>query len=511
VGWERVNITRPGYVTSYAIDKKTGYLAATASIGLNNLDGAFASDQYAAWAPESGSFNGTSSQRYLERRMPLWIEICYPELGMPTNALYPATTLYPSLTLYPSGNGDTAGTKVEQSFWGFIPAGSFNKSTKAGGLSSLNITAEDAIAEIARRIVRNPRTWEDYHLSRSDPADDSLFHEIAYLATQREVYNYCGDSSFESSAPSSSWANLLSSSTTGEFIGSRCGPVSGTNPNYYQTLTIPLTAGERFTFSIYVYSTSAITMAAQLGEYVGITAGAYTSASGTHSGKGWDRIEVTHEVESSSSTRLRYTISFTGTISGAYIDAAMLVYGDYKPCFVNNINEGTAGICDYTDAASVSYDWIGIDADDVTSWGGTAANPHPWARIESGDSVWKRLKQIGDAVICRYLCITSDGILKMRSNLATGDSTPTVSISKIQGIGMGHFSPVANKLKAQGCKIDKRPNVEQVWEAEASNLPQDASKSGSKFHATIGAGDYLPDAADSPDGYEARYGDTYKD
>jgi len=387
----------------------------------------------------------------------------------------------------------------EPVFIGSIAPGSFNRSTSAGGGSTISVSAEDAISEIARRVVRKARKWDDYYLSRVTPASNSLFHEVAALATKREIYNYCADSGFEGTI-ANSWTTARSSSTAKPFLGSKSLDFAATGPTMSQRINLELSAGETFTFSLWVYSLAASAYTASIGEYDNTTLIGTTSATGNLTGKGWELVSVTATVADSSSDNLRYSFTLSGVITGAYVDACSFVYGSYKPYYINNANEGTAGVTTADNAQLGTYDWINVDADDVDY-------QHPWALVNAGDNVYQRMKEIADASIARYMYVTAGGVLKMRSNFTTGDGSPIETIAKIQSMASGQWSTVANKIKAQGCKITKRPNVECVWEARASNLERD-DDAGSVYKKTVAAGGYLPSVAESPDGYEARYGDT---
>lgn len=63
LGQTRCDITDK--VKSYSHESKDGYTAATAGLVLMNLNGEFSADQYAEFMPESYSYNGDVSERYL--------------------------------------------------------------------------------------------------------------------------------------------------------------------------------------------------------------------------------------------------------------------------------------------------------------------------------------------------------------------------------------------------------------------------------------------------------------
>jgi hypothetical protein len=500
VGYARCNITRPEVVKGYTIDRQTGYMSANASVNLLDTDGKFASDQYAPYAPEFGSYNGTIAQRYLTRKMPMWIELYFPNLGANTGTLFPSLTLYPAETLYPQGIvGDTgSNTFPETLFFGMIPQGSFLRATQWGGAGTLSVSAQDGIEEMARRVIRKTRFWEDYYLSRSVDSGNSLFHELAKIATERELFNYAVDSSFEGTT-----ANYWSSGTataTRPFFGTKSLPMTGTFITS-QYCVLDVTKNERFTFGGWFYSASAVSFNLSITERKATTEYDFTSVAISHPGTGWFYASVSHDIVDSSTDNLIYRIFGSFGAVTVYADAIMLVYGDIKPWYVNNNTQTTGAATNASNAARGVYSWIGIDADAVDYI-------HPWAVMIEGENVWNKLKELSDACIVRYMILTEDGVLKMRSNFTTGDPAVLGNIGNVNGLATSTFSPAANKIKAQGCKITKRTYTECPWMAEASNLERDTIVIGSKYQRTIPPGGFLPSITESPDGYEARYGDT---
>ena len=71
-GFTRCQITK--YVNGYNIDLPGEFKSTQAGLSLNNISGEFSADQYAAFSPENGSYNGTAAQSYLSRKIPIWIE-----------------------------------------------------------------------------------------------------------------------------------------------------------------------------------------------------------------------------------------------------------------------------------------------------------------------------------------------------------------------------------------------------------------------------------------------------
>lgn len=406
-------------------------------------------------------------------------------------------------TMFPGNYSLTTDPQFDQLFLGSIPPGSFGRSTQNGGLSTISLSAEDGIAQIAHRVIRNSRSWENYYLSRSTPANNSVFHEIAYLATKREVYNYLTNSGFEDATITDSW-NKTGSFTRGNtsiLAGNYCGIFSGTNAYITQrVLLTDISKGEIFTASIYIYSTSAISGILWLGEYPGI----YTQTAFTHSGKGWDRIVVSRTIISSATTSLLFKLESVGTWTNVPVDCAMLKYGGDIPFYVENTNSGGAysssGVSQIGSEMLGSYDWVGIDADDVSYI-------HPWAWIYQGDNVWDNMKQIGDACACRLLAIDASGVLRFRSTFGSALPASNGLIENIRAMGAGQQNIQANKFTIKGCSITKRDNVECVWQVAASNLGADAGTVSGAWGRVVADADTIPSVAfDGMTEVEATYG-----
>jgi len=495
-GKTRCNLNRSSginVVTAFSIDRDSGYKAATASMSMNNLSGEFSDDQYGTFLPKSGSYNGTSSQQYLTKTVGVEIES-----WAPSDALYPSTSLYPSASLYPDGGMYT----FERVFIGMAKNGSFSRSTKAGGKSIVSISAEDGIATIAKRVVRKSRVWENYYLSRSSPDNNSLFHSVAELATKRETYNYLTNSSFENAAIGNSWLTdgTLIRDTTAVIDGSYCGKFSGISKLFYQTVQFAdLSQGEKFTGSIYVYSTSAISGVLTISEKTGSTVNGYGTTSFTHSGTGWEKITCTYSIVNSASTSILFSVT-AASWTDVPVDCAMLKYGDDTPHMVVNSNDGASGISAVGSEMSGTYDWIGIDAGDVSYI-------HPWATVQDGDNIWAIIKQIGDSCIARVLAMDACGVLRFVSNFDDTAQTSLGSIANFDSIDSGQQALVSNSIFVKGCKIVKRTNVEAVWQVEASGLDSDDGTLSGKFSRVVAAAGTIPSVAtDGTTEIEAKYG-----
>lgn len=394
----------------------------------------------------------------------------------------------------------------DQLYLGAIAPGSFSRSTPHMDMSTVSVNAEDSISEIARRVVRKSRSWADYYLARATPSSNSVFHEIAWLATKREHYNYLTNSGFENTTIGNSWvvdAGTLTRDTTFVLQGTYCGKMvmaGATNKPSQTVLFQDLTAGEQFTGSIYIYSASAYSGAVKLYEYDGVTLKATATTSFTHSGLGWDRIVVPHTITDSNSDRIKMEISATTAVT-YYVDCAMLKYGGDVPYWVLNTNDGAAGVSAIGSEIAGTYEYVGIDADDVTY-------QHPWAWIQQDDNVWDNLKQIGDACGARNILISPGGVLRFRSGITSALPASLGSIEGMDSVGSGQQNIICNKVSVKGCKVIKKPNVECVWQAKAAGIESDAGTASGEFSRTIPAsGGTLPNVTtDGTTELDATYG-----
>ena len=498
-GRTRCNINTAGFrsVNSFTLGAEDGYKTKTASISLLNNDGQYSDDQYATFAPELGSYNGSSIQRYLTSAVGLEIETWAPT----DTGLYPSTSLYPSTTLFPSGCFYT----YEPLFRGLIPSGSFNRSTGAGGVSTISVSAEDAIAEISRRVVRRPRSVQDYYLSRATPSSNSVLHFIAELATKKEVYNYLTNSSFENATIGDSWSTTgtLTRISTAALADSYAGNFSGTDKALSQTVMFAdLTKGESFTGSIYIYSASAINGTLVLTDNDSGGVNGTTSTAWAHTGKGWEKATCEHAITDSTSDRIVFTCNFTGTVANIPVDCAMLKYGGDIGWIVINSNSGTtysaSGVSAIGSEMSASYDYVGIVADDVTY-------QHPWVQVEDGDNIWEEIKNVCDAILARHCFIDASNVMRIPSMLSSALPASLGSLPAAAQIASGQQRVTANKLTVQGVQILEWHKPQTLWMAESANIEDDSDSDG-KFSRTLADGETFPSIAiDGVVTYEAKY------
>jgi hypothetical protein len=236
LGRSRCNVTSFG--TSFTLEKSREN-AMSGSPGANSLtvdlqstSGEFADDQYDTFDPPN-VYNGSSAQKYLQKRCPVSMEHWYDHLFEPL-------------------------------FLGRVDDTLFTRFSGLEGVSTVTIGAEDMVSDIAREGKRKARYWEGRKLSDATEAD-SLVHLIARLATQRTVYNFAANSSFENADITNSWivagAGATFAKSAGDaddLFGSNQGDLDYAAAICTVTQTIMFTGtkklnkGETWNFSIWV-------------------------------------------------------------------------------------------------------------------------------------------------------------------------------------------------------------------------------------------------------------------
>lgn len=470
-GFERINVTKK--CNSFSINKNGIEKAKSASITLLNKNGEFSDDQF---------------------DLPL----------VPSGSLYPSTTLYPSAATYnPSSeyyNGDNnerylqrkIGIELETYyngtfeplFRGWTSPGQFSHSVTVGGIPVITLSADDGMADIARKVIRKTRIYVDKYIVDQTNEGDSIFHLISKLALNREVYNYIGNS----------WQDATTSSTSYIF-GTDAFLVSANGEAYQYATMQNLSLYELFSFSCYVKGTAGNTVRIKLEEVTDTTINDGKTETIILNG-GWQKITVSHTIANSNSNKLLCKVN-SGT-SQIYFDGAMLVYGLEKNNFVENTS-GTSGESTWENATLHSYLFTGIDTDDSTSL-------HPWAVIKEGDSVFDALKEINDAMGCRMFSIDSTNVLRFRSAFITNLGSTLGTVTKCQSINNGMQEEIFNKLKISGVLIKTEAFFSNVWSFVSSG--EDNEASGNTYKYTMSSGEYFPDFNKSPEGYDARYDDS---
>jgi hypothetical protein len=398
----------------------------------------------------------------------------------------------------------TTDASDEPFFYGTIDRGGFTRTTSYNTTSTFSANADDLIKRIARKKVRSSRTWADYYLSRATPVSNSLWHEYVKLATDKETYNYFGNSSFEKDTIANSWLSggVGASFTRSDAIsldGTYSGRLLGTSGLYFlQSAAMSVSPGNILTFQVYGWSAVAETCTIYLEEYAGAVLVDATSSVISHPGNGWQLLSVTHTVTGTTTTSMMGTVIISGTY--LYADMAMLTYGGVKYFYVENANDGTAGTISESLAHVGTYSLLGSVAED-------ADIQHDWSVIKRGESPWEKIKALCDACLARFMHISPAGVLHFASYLATADETTSRGdIGNIYGLGKENQPIIANRITVEGVYIDVRGYPQIVWTADGSSVGNE-STDGSTFTVSLADDEYYPDNTILPGGIECLYED----
>ncbi|MGV0982615.1 MAG: hypothetical protein ACOYB0_09660 [Polynucleobacter sp.] len=460
-----------------------------ASITMHNLQGQFSDDQYDAFDPFNGCYNGP--EKYLQNRVPIEIESVYAKRFVP--GLYPSDNLYPSNNLYPSSDQTTS--YAEPLFIGRTESGAFSRSSPSHYLGKVTISANDYVAELGETKLPKAHVYNNsvaaYELSSTADESLSLVHLLARLVTKHEIKNYANNSSFENATIGNSWASsgltLTRDATYPQFGTYSAKAVSGSAGDYFrQTITFvgddKLDVGDKFNFSAYIRQGTASAVRIKIEEldnsYAALGYEDYTNC-GTTTGL-FIRDNVYHVIQSPLCNRLR--ISFVSLAASTfYVDGAMFSRGiDPAEYMLINATDGSSGICIADDAASYSYDTMAIKADSV-------ALSHPFAVVDKGDDVWKHLKYISEACIPRYLGMTPDGVFCFDIRYNETDPAVVGVIDGVKSISTSLEANGINSILVSGCLIKKYTNNVVLWDG-ASIL--DTNDAGNTRHL-VEDGEYL--------------------
>jgi hypothetical protein len=470
LGRERIRIPRTRDSTDlrgvkdFTITKTGSGKANTANLNLYNFFGQWSDDQYDAFNPFQGYYNGP--QKYLQNRVGVEIESHYITTRAP---LYPSDTLYPALNLYPSGPLGTS--CVETVFIGRTTPGAFSRNSPNWQESMVSVDAEDGISELGEtKLSRSyaydslvgytgspPATAYDYHLCDPTQESLSLVHLITRLVTKHEIRNYALNSSFENATIGNSWLAsglTLTRDATPQFGTYGAKAIATTGQYFRQTVKFEtvdfIDQGEIFNFSAFVRQGTASTVKLQIEELdnTGTLIGSATeTACGTDTGV-FTRVNVARTILSPLCTQLRITFYAVGN-STFYVDGVMLTRGiDPVDYFVLNANDGASGIGSAESYASYLYDTKAIDT-------AVSALSHPYAIVNKGDTAWDHLKDINEALIPRYVGETCDGVLKF--DFAYNEIDPAIigAIEDVASIQTSLDINQENSIKVEGIIIDK--------------------------------------------------------
>lgn len=484
VGRTRCDVSRGAVVCqSFGVQREDGYKSASARADLYCYSGELCSDQYATYAPQSGSYNGTSSEKYLAGAVGLIIEQIL-------------------------ATKDATDPPFDILFTGTCDPGSFSRSTSVGGLTMVSLHASDFIKVMSRRRVRSARSWPNYYLSRVTPNNNSVWHELAYLAAKKDIYNYVGNSGFENTTIGNSWlvsgtGAAIARSNTRPLLGTYSGNLTGSSGtlSLYQeiddsTVEPVFDVGMKLTFQMFVYATAGASITFRIQEYNGVTAGSNTVGTETHAKTGWMMYYISHTLADSTRTKVRITYS-TDSLD-TRVDCAMLTQGDVKQYYIENSADGVAGLVDAYDAQLGQYLQIGCVGEDVNY-------QHPWPYIDRDEKVYDRLCDCADACLAWYMNISPAGVLHMASAFDSAEeSSSRGDIPKVSSISQGSQKLTANKITVEGVYIIIKNSLSCVWEAK-SMIAGNENLYGDEFYYGIADNDFFPDLTVSPSGLQCIY------
>ena len=481
VGRTRCNVS--SFMTSLSTQKSTrgllsgNYGTNIAEIELKSLDGEFADDQYAAFDPANSTYNGLVTQKYMQNRCRVMLENWY-------------------------------GGDFDYLIVGRVDDNYFKRRTMRDGISFVNITVEDGVAEMGRKKIENSQAWENKDICDSTESN-SLIHLVSRVQTSKKVRNYAHNSGFENATISNAWTATtltLTRDTADEFIGSACAKmvydnIAGGQQNIYQSISFDgdekLNVGEKWTFSVILKSSAACNNDISLVERDSGGSNDFTNTTYTIAGgENYTIWSVTHTITDSDSDELRIII---------YMDDNVTLYGDMVKLFRGdrNINfyvDNTAETLDADDYAEDEYDTIGFDCDAVDI-------QHPWKRIEEGTTIWDNLTSLAGAALPNYFGMNEAGTLELRAmltNTTTNTYTDLIAEENIteddilMNIGV-ILAPRANRIIVKGSGYAKYTSKECIW--RASDMGSFTQGDADDISESIANGDKWPD----PDTYGEYY------
>jgi hypothetical protein len=423
---------------------------------------------------------------------------------------------------YLYGNPSDWGTigKVEPLFIGRTTPGAFKRDSPSKFEGYVTIDAEDGISELGETKLPASHAYNNsvsaYKMAYPTDESLSLVHEITRLVTKHEIRNYSLNSSFENATIGNSWTasglTLTRDNTYAQFGTYSAKAVAASAGQYFRQVIKFETAdfidvGDVFNFSAFIRQGTASTVKIQIEELdnSGTLIGSATeTACGTDTGV-FTRINVARTILSALCTELRITFYAIGA-STFYADGVMLTRGiDPVDYFLLNAHDGTSGIGSAEDCEVYLYDTKAIDTEDV-------ALSHPYAIVNKGDTAWDHLKDIGDALIPRYIGESCDGVLQVKFNYNETDPATIGAIENVASISTSLDINQANSIKVEGILIDKIPAAAVA--AGASQVLWDGTSvfltgSGNRLEHPIVNGAKLDSHGATV--IEAQYSDTIKE
>jgi parallel beta-helix repeat protein len=473
----RCNVT--DYVKSYWIgrERENDNAQQTAnrfSMDLYNENGEFDSAQYNAFDPANGNYNGTTSDKYLQKRCRVMMDYWYDHV--------------PQLA-----------------FVGRLTPMLFQRQSSVDNVATIHFECEDQVEEMGR--------GERYYAKRYDGADfcdpaaesDSLIHLITRLASDRTVTNYLANSSFENATISDSWsvsgAGATFTKQGGGLYGSNQGDLVYGAATCYASQCVmfdedkKLNVEEKYTFSVYLKSASACGHNIRISEQDSGGENDYTDAAWSLSGgEGWTKFSVTHEITDGDSDRLYAMVLLDDNVTLS-IDAAQLTMSSREyNWFVLNDNDGSSGVEDADDADTASYHTHGFDAD-------TVAQTMSYCLITDDDPIWEYLKELAVASITEYIGMDASGTFKYRSYMKTGyaDPTPLFTVDSPRELITTIERNTANKIIVHGAIYKLDAHERCLWDAYASGMFSDYNYDfPGSIQMSVANNGYWPPAAFRP-------------
>ncbi len=482
VGHTRCNVTRR--VRNASMQKTAESGAGNpnpneCSVVLMSTVGQFADDQYAAFAPASEIYNGTSAQKYMQKRTPLEMEVWY-------------------------------GGLFELAFSGRVDDNLWRRRSVIDDVSVVTITALDKIDELNKAVAQKGYSWDSYSLCDPATQTTSLLHVLARIVTQKGWYDYLGNSSFENATISNSWvvagAGATFTKAAGGILGGNEGDLAygAALASVYQittfTSTKKINVGQNWNFSIYLKSAAAASGNLRISGYTAAVETEFaTVAYSLAGGEGWRKYEIGYTVATSTVDRIRCTVTKAeaGTLA---MDCAMLVSRlTSVNWFVLNSTDGSSGSISADSAAISLYDSVGFDADD-------AAITHPLAIMKQNDRIMSHLNDIRDGTAATYMGIDACGTFKYRTPFKAGYADPAsiATISAVQSVDAIIDINQANRIVGHGIGIQKdtTDNIVEVWNAK--NAGCFATVNGADIYEQVSAGLSWPSTSNMPE-FWAKY------
>ncbi len=398
---------------------------------------------------------------------------------------------------------------IEPLYTGKCDASSFSRSSPNVHVGTVSVNCEDAVADLARAHYQTAKTFENYDLCDTANEGDSLLHSIVRLASRKYVYNYFGNSSFEGVIADNMTTNGTMTKEAGGVLGSNYAKLVTSGKFMKQNITFHgveyLQKYDWISISFYAKAAAAVNVTFDIDELDAAVAGT-THASTIAFTTSWARQEVSIQITDAGTDNL--DIMWTTTTADAiYVDAVQLTRSKTCPSFyVENTNEGTAGVCNADDYGSGYFESVAFDVESVDI-------EHPWVLIKKNTQIWSYVQQLADASIAKYLGFTPDGVLKFRSTYTTpnatehtdtelrgtASATPTLMETMVGGVGVQLDGRVANKIKVQGVRYYKEPKGDGFGEAgvglsvifDMSNAGSFIQDSTGLIRHTVANGDYV--------------------